>query len=339
MSTVPNAYFSAIASKERIDPENGVIYGVSVITKGEAKGHDVFIDDKSLEQFASNGQASDEGVKVKMKHFKQGEDSPIFSVIGSLKNFRVDGDSVRADLHLLKTDENYAKILEMADKMPSQFGLSVSCSMEIETIEEKQFIRVKELSSVDLVDAPAANPTGLFSEKEKAKENKNINQINMNIDQIKLAKALGLAETATEAEISDALIAKLSAKPADVTGLEAKISDAQIQLATIEAKTKEAAIAAKKVEVDNLIAEASRDGKVIPLTNEQLHALPVDTVKEMISKLPKAQVQLERKPTKPSDKDGKALNGEALVQFCREKATEGAAALTQMFHRINGINN
>jgi hypothetical protein len=85
-------------------------------------------------------------------------------MVGVLRDFSIDGNQLRADLHLLKSHEDFEKILEMAENMPGSFGLSISFSGESEAMTEGQIpsARCMEIYSADLVDQPAANPTGLF---------------------------------------------------------------------------------------------------------------------------------------------------------------------------------
>lgn len=318
-------YFSAIAGNQKVDGEAGIISGVSVITRGEASGHGFLVDEKTLQQFADFGNKAPSGVKVMLKHFKAGESSPVTDTVAYLKNFRVDGDNTRADLNLLKSDTHFGKIIELAQKLPTEFGLSVSFDKKIERVGGKDFVRVNELHSVDLVDAPAANPTGLFSEPHKENQN-----ITMNIETAKLAKALSLPDGATEAEVESALLAKLSAKQPDITALETKITEASTKLTQLSTAADEAAKAAKKTEIAALVAEASRTGKVIPLTNEQLEKMDVQTVKEMLTKI-SPTVQLSRKPLTP-EKDGKKLEGEALRAWMSERRSEGATQLNSLFN-------
>lgn len=319
-------YFSAIAGNQKVDRELGIISGVSVITKGEAIGHGFFIDDKTLAQFAEFGNKSTSGVKVMLKHFANGESSPVTDTVAFLKNFRVDGDSTRADLNLLKSDAHCGKILELAEKLPTEFGLSVSFDKGIEVLNSKSYVRVNDLHSVDLVDAPAANPTGLFSEKV-ATENHNKT---MTIDNAKLAKALGLPDGAAEAEVESALLARLSAKQPDLTALETKITEAQTKLTQLSTAAEAAATAAKKSEISALVAEASNQGKVIPLTTEQLEKMDTATVKEMLSKI-QPTVQLTKKPS-ILEKDGKKLEGSELKAALAEKRAEGATQLNRLFN-------
>jgi len=146
----------------KIDKENGVVSGVSVITSGvEAIGHGIYTDPTTLLQV--KGQAD----SMPAVQVKAGHGTGFSGIVGVLKNFRVDDDGrscqLRADLHLLKSHPAFSQIIEMAATMPESFGLSISFSGKPETIDALDFARCTELYSVDLVDRPAANPNGLFS--------------------------------------------------------------------------------------------------------------------------------------------------------------------------------
>jgi hypothetical protein len=144
-----------------IDTENAVISDVSVITVGEARGHGMLVDEQTLLEVKEAAETYAGGLKVKTDHF-----SGFNQIVGALRNFRIDGDQLRADLFLLKNHEATARILEMAELMPDTFGLSISFSGQHEESESGVvFARCGEIYSADLVDAPAANPTGLFSVK------------------------------------------------------------------------------------------------------------------------------------------------------------------------------
>jgi hypothetical protein len=95
--------------------------------------------------------------------------------LGRAKQFRRDGDIVRADLHIDSTahetpDGDLAGyVMNLAESDPDAFGSSMVVHWDEEFREEKTkdgedlppFIRVKKLMSVDVVDDPAAN-NGLF---------------------------------------------------------------------------------------------------------------------------------------------------------------------------------
>ena len=144
-----------------VDEQRGIITGVSVITNGVmAIGHDIHVDDTTLLQmkFAADSRPGGK-VPVKWNH-KTGADE----VCGYLVNFRVDGDKLKADWHLLDHHPRRDQALELASRMPDGVGLSASFFGKNEKKGPKTFARCSKLQSVDLVAAPAANPDGLFEE-------------------------------------------------------------------------------------------------------------------------------------------------------------------------------
>jgi hypothetical protein len=143
-----------------IDDEAGIIRGVSVITLGLARGHDLIIDQTTLEQVILSAQEYENGVKVKVDH-----GSGVYSIVGSVRDFRIDGDRVKGDLHLLKTADKRQHILELARELPDTFGLSVSINGMHETKDGKTYARCSRIRSCDIVTDPAANPDGLLAER------------------------------------------------------------------------------------------------------------------------------------------------------------------------------
>lgn len=336
---------------ERIDASAGVIYGVSVITKGDAKGHNMIVDDTTLKQVLSVAQSHKDGVKTK---FGADHKAGISDVNGVLRNFRIEGDKVKADLHLLKADIHFAKLLELAQTAPNEFGLSASFSGDHEIIGHDKCARCSEIYSVDLVSDPAANPNGLFSTKTNNNTMKEI------------ALALGLPESATEAEIIAAGKIALEAKckyEADAEAkkkLEAeaekkkmegkkeekdeKFSAVVEQLTNLSAKFEalekskvEFAAAAHKTAIDALVSEASKDGKIVPLSGEALYGMNLDTVKEMFSKLPKNQISLSNKKValEAVNADSKLSDFKSAEfrNFCAARKAEGAVELTAFLQK------
>jgi hypothetical protein len=171
--------FFAAATGSRVDREAGILRGVSVITEGEAKGHGMIVDGVTLQQVKACAETYVDGLRVKMDHY-----TGIDAMVGVLRDFQIDGLQLRADLHLIKSHEDFEKILEMAETMPGSFGLSISFSGESDPIEMPsddskevepnsgelpdsgteiaRAARCMEIYSADLVDQPAANPSGLF---------------------------------------------------------------------------------------------------------------------------------------------------------------------------------
>lgn len=235
-----------------IDAQNAVISGVSVITVGEAKGHGMLIDDQTLLQVKAAAETYMGGLKVKTDHY-----TGFNEIVGALKNFVIDGDQLRADLYLLKNHEATARILEMAELMPDTFGLSISFSGEHEESDDTVFARCSEIYSADLVDTPAANPSGLFSAK--------VDSMKKAMDEKQFAEALAAALapindklSAFEAFMADATtkFAALEAKPEKDMAVEVEISedDSEDDSEEKDSEMKKNDMAAELAEVKALLA-------------------------------------------------------------------------------------
>jgi hypothetical protein len=158
MSAKP--YKLSIHQLGKVYPDQALIMGVSVITEGDALGHDMMIDDITVRGIYEHAMMKPNGVKVMLDH-----DDGIENTIGRMINFAVDGIQLRADLQLLKAHTETPLIIEMAQTMPELFGMSISFSGTVEEIDGMQYVRCQQLFSIDIVDMPAANPSGLFSAK------------------------------------------------------------------------------------------------------------------------------------------------------------------------------
>lgn len=148
-----------------IDAELGVIKGVAVITEGPALGHfdrktdnPIFADAKTLAEVLACAKQYAGGLKVKMTHAGDAAD-----IVGFLRNFRIDGQVLRADFHALQSTPHRAYIMEVAQTVPHAFGLSIAFSGATEIDGERALARCSEIYSADLVSEPAANPNGLFT--------------------------------------------------------------------------------------------------------------------------------------------------------------------------------
>lgn len=142
--------------------EDMTIEGVSVLTTGMAKGHKLQIDHTTLEQVMECANSFKSGVKVNENH-----GAGIGDIVGKLTNFRIDesGEKLLADLTFLKSRKDRADYyLDLAREIPESFGISISFSGQSDDSgSEFELARCQELYSADLVQHPAANPTGLFS--------------------------------------------------------------------------------------------------------------------------------------------------------------------------------
>jgi len=158
----PTITFAVAAGK--IDAEAGVIRGVSLISEGPALGHGVMVDARTLQQVKAAAEQYEGGLKVKLDH-----NSGAGDIIGYVDALRIEGTKLLGDLNLLKNSPHRGYVLEIAEKIPDTFGLSIAFSGPVEISGDKKTMlqRCSEIYSVDLVSEPAANE-GLFQRKLKS---------------------------------------------------------------------------------------------------------------------------------------------------------------------------
>lgn len=174
----------------KVDAQGRRIAGYSVITRGEALGHYLWIDKAFLKQVAQVGNATEGGIRTRFNHPSFFGDGALGTALGRSQNFRVKGDQVLADLELLEAASDSPKgdlagyVMKLAAEAPDLLAASIEFSFDwgemdrfIAAHEDKdgRFIspdkdnvnnrihaRLNELLASDLVDEPAANPAGLF---------------------------------------------------------------------------------------------------------------------------------------------------------------------------------
>ena len=167
------------ASSGSIDAQAGIIRGVSLITKGPALGHGVMIDEVTLSQVKTAAEQYSGGLKVKLDHSGGAGD-----IVGYIDALRIDGDKLLGDLHLLQTSPHRGYILEIAERIPDTFGLSIAFSGPSERAKDgvTTLQRCSEIYSVDLVSEPAANPSGFFARKMKQLQEGEVEQQSAKIE-------------------------------------------------------------------------------------------------------------------------------------------------------------
>lgn len=167
------------SSTPTINSESGIIQNVLVVSKGEAKGHNLFLNDDFLEKTALLGNQPPKGIKARYGHPNMCS-TALGTYIGRYHNFRKVGNNVIADLHLDKTSKIspngnlYDYILQLAATNPDMFGSSIAFKGgEVTTLTEaienspktttRNYASIETLHAVDLVDDPAATD-GLFAQ-------------------------------------------------------------------------------------------------------------------------------------------------------------------------------
>lgn len=129
---------------------------VSILTIGEARGHNLLIDKKSLEQALAVAQSM-KRIKVTMGH-----GAPVTGILGYIDGFRIEGDRLMGDLTLFNTNEAQF-VQHLAQVLPEGFGMSLTFSGVPEEVAGKRFARIDEVYDCSIVSEPAANPAGMFS--------------------------------------------------------------------------------------------------------------------------------------------------------------------------------
>jgi hypothetical protein len=172
----------------RVSDDAGVkrLHDVSLITEGDAIGHNVRIDSTTLDTVA-------EALKGKKLRGYITHEGALYSdrltrEVGIFSGIHRDGDKVKAatfkPLKSFATHNpaQYDALFELAEEMPTEWGISiVPEGFAVWTMEdgsevpyrygddkpqgavgEKPALRVTAVQSADFVDAPAANVGGLF---------------------------------------------------------------------------------------------------------------------------------------------------------------------------------
>jgi hypothetical protein len=199
LATTPK-YFRAPISRggdPRVDREGGyrqagLIRGVSVISKGEALGHGLYIDDVALEQVETLVNAQAHGIKSRFTHPSMSGDG-LGKHVARVRDAELAGDRVIADQHFLQSahktpDGDLAEyLMSLAEEDPTSYGLSIAFQHDQDAMDLYQsqhmidgefrspdplnvhnypHVRITDLHAADSVDEPAANPSGLFHRED-----------------------------------------------------------------------------------------------------------------------------------------------------------------------------
>ena len=142
-----------------------------------------------------------------------------------------------------------------------------------------------------------------------------VNPINKNMPDISL-ETLAAAQAKLSADIAS-LTQTLGTLQTQLAGAKAPdLTPLSARLDTLEASLKSTATAAQAEQRAQLIAAASRDGKVIPLSAESIAKLDVTTLNELVAGLPKNVVPLNARPKPKAD----AAKDETLTGALRSGA-------------------
>jgi hypothetical protein len=154
-------------SAPRIDADSGVIYGVKIL--GEVSRNKRRYRPKGMKEAA----AKYNGTKSYVDHPNRerlSEDRKFTDWAGVFQNARYEeGKGIFADLHLRKSNEHFAGILEAAEKFPTAVGFSHVAEGESKFEDDIEIVEsIKEVFSVDLVTDPATTAGFWESYKQSA---------------------------------------------------------------------------------------------------------------------------------------------------------------------------
>lgn len=166
---------------QRVDRQANVIYGASMMQVGDLNEGDArpwTVDMETLQQALSLAQQSRSGVKARFTHPNMSSDG-MGSYLGRWANWRIEGGTLRADLHIAEAAftspqgdlGNY--VMDLAEADPGAFGVSLAPRNDTANLQQWERsdkrpgdrwpIRMAALRAADVVDEPAATRGGLFS--------------------------------------------------------------------------------------------------------------------------------------------------------------------------------
>lgn len=154
---------TTICEQATVDATAGVIRGVKILGRESSNGR--VYSDRAMDSAARLY----EGIGVNINHTDRSQpdrDRQLEEAFGFLSNVKREKDAVFGDLHFLKSHPLAAVVIEAAERMPNQLGLSHHAEGKVVREGGRAVVEdVEKVFSVDLVRNPATN-RGLFESKE-----------------------------------------------------------------------------------------------------------------------------------------------------------------------------
>ena len=289
---------------------------VSILTIGEAKGHNLLIDQKSLEQALEVAQSM-KRIKVTMGHGAE-----VSGILGYIDGFRIDGERLMGDLTLFNTNEAQF-VQHLAQVLPEGFGLSLTFSGVPEEIAGDRFARVTEIYDISVVSTPAANPAGMFSAFTAVDMKKlQMNEASVEVKKEEIAPAVvaEVAAPAVEAPVVE-VKAELAEMPADKPSDKPEEKMAEPTLTDIAGMLAEL-LALMKADASQDVTEApeapAEDMAKKPMPSE-MSAKSDDKADKAVTTLEKAKADAAGAVAVPAESSQPLGRAEILTQFNAEK--------------------
>jgi hypothetical protein len=290
---------------------------VSILTIGEAKGHNLLIDQKSLEQALEVAQSM-KRIKVTMGHGAE-----VSGILGYIDGFRIDGERLMGDLTLFNTNEAQF-VQHLAQVLPEGFGLSLTFSGVPEEIAGDRFARVTEIYDISVVSTPAANPAGMFSAFTAVDMKKlQMNEASVEVKKEEIAPAVvaEVAAPAVEAPVVE-VKAELAEMPADKPADKPEEKMAEPTLTDIAGMLAEL-LALMKADATQDVTEApeapAEDMAKKPMPSE-MSAKSDEKTDKAVTTLEKAKADAAGAVAVPAESSQPLGRAEILNQFNAEKS-------------------
>jgi hypothetical protein len=301
--TLERPSLPTLALATAVDAERRQILGFVVATKGDAAGHGECLDDESLAQIVAlgnSGAAADTGaMRARLNHPNgpnpRSIECPLEQMLGFPRNFRLDGDKVRADLQLLSPLAAPAgdQLLALATEAPWLLGASLVFDVQDPAAHEKArkagknpSVRFASIYALDFVDLPATNPQGLFAAgKDPTNGDKKMAKLKAYVRNGGLFASVGGDES--EIEMPEEYTCKHCTKAAadGEDGAKkkhaAEPADPQTHAAQLEAARTDAVKAERvyRSEFDTAAAAAGLTGEPLTKFHSAFYGRPIEDVK------------------------------------------------------------
>lgn len=287
---------------------------VSILTIGEAKGHNLLIDQKSLEQ-ALEVANSMKRIKVTMGHGAE-----VSGILGYIDGFRIEGERLMGDLTLFNTNEAQF-VQHLAQVLPEGFGLSLTFSGVPEEIAGDRFARVDEIFDISVVSSPAANSAGLFSAfcaVDMKKLQMNEASVEVKKEEIAPAVVAEVAAPSVEAPVVE-VKAELAEMPADKPADKPEEKMAEPTLTDIAGMLSEL-LALVKADAAQDVTEAPAEDMAKKEMPYEMSAKSDEKADKAVTTLEKAKADAAGAVAVPAESSQPLGRAEILNQFNAEKS-------------------
>ena len=275
---------------------------VSILTVGEAKGHDLLIDQTSLEQALAVAQTM-KRIKVTMGHGAQ-----VDGILGYIDSFVIKGDRLMGDLTLFSTTQAQF-VQQLAKELPEGFGLSLTFSGVPAEVGAYRYARVSEIYDISVVSTPAANPAGMFS-AFTAVDIKNLQMETSPV--VEKIEAAPVVEVVVTPEVAP--VVALAEAPVATPTAPVEVKAAEPTLADVVAMLTELLVLAKADNAAEGVAEPAMD-----MAKKEGYAMSAVIDEKTVITLEKAKTDSAGAEPIPAESAQPVGRGEILNQFNQEK--------------------